>query len=92
MILMVDYIESLKDAEKVRKADDELTRLMMKEYRKMTRKLSLLANSARPDLSYTALQMSKRNNLATISDLRGVNRVIKKVRERESRIKLRKSL
>ena len=48
---MVDYIESLKDAEKVRKGDcdDELTRLMTKEYRTMTGKLSYLASNARPE-------------------------------------------
>ena len=64
-----------------------MSRLEMKEFRKMTGKLSWLANSMRPDLSYTALRMSKKNNLATIADLRYVNRILKKVRERQSKIK-----
>ena len=34
--------------------------------------------------------MAKKNNSVTISDLRGVNRVIKKVRERERRINFKK--
>ena len=56
----------------------------------MTGKLSWLANSTHPDLSYTALAMSKKNNSDKISDLRNVARVLKKVRERCSKIKLSK--
>ena len=46
-----------------------------------------LANSTRPDLCYLAMQMSKKNQGVTIADLRDVNRILKKVRERESLIK-----
>ena len=31
--------------------------------------------------------MTKKNNLATIANLRGVDRILKKVREKESRMK-----
>ena len=67
-ISMEDYIQSLEDVYDIRKAnrEEELTRLELKEYWKMTGKLSWLANSTRPDLSYMALQMLKRKNLATI--------------------------
>ena len=34
--------------------------------------------------------MSKKNNAATIADLRDVSRILKKVKERESRIKFEK--
>ena len=34
-----------------------------------------------------ALQMSKKNNTATISDLRDFNGILKKVRERDSKLK-----
>ena len=87
-ILMEDYVQSLEDVSTVRKADHdaELTRLELKEYRKMTGKLSWLANSMRPDLSYTALQMLKRNNSDTMSDLKRINPVFKKVRERGSKV------
>ena len=44
----------------------------------------------RLDLSYTALTMSKKNNSATISDLRDINHILKKVRERDSKIKFKK--
>ena len=51
----------------------------MKEYWKVRGKLSLLAQGTRLDLSYTVLQMSKRNNTATIVVLWKVNKVLKKV-------------
>ena len=84
-VTMSDYVKSMEDVKDIRKADrdEELTSLEMKEYRKITGKVSWLANSTRPDLCYTALEMSKNNKSATIADLRGVNRVLNKVRERE---------
>ena len=44
---MDDYMNSLKDIKDIRKAerDEELTKLEMKEYRKVTGKISWLANS-----------------------------------------------
>ena len=62
----------------------------MKEYRKMTGKISWLVNSTRQDLSYTALNKSKKNNSAKISDFRDINRILKKVRERDSKIIFKK--
>ena len=84
-VTMADYVKSIEDVKEIRKADrdEELGSLEMKEYRKITGKVSWLANSTRPDLCYTALAMSKNNKQATIADLRDVNRVLKKVRERE---------
>ena len=71
---MKDYIDSLEEVKEIRKAerDEELTRDELKVYRKMTGKLSWLANSTRPDLSYTALDMSKKNRSAQIEDLMDV--------------------
>ena len=57
-----------------------MTKLEMKEYRKMTGKIAWLANSTRPDLSFIALKMSKNSKEATISDLRDVNWILVKVR------------
>ena len=87
---MVDYTNSLQDVKNIRKVEDRnkpLTKLEMKEYRKITGKITWLANSTRPDLSFITLQMSKNKKKATISNLRDVSRILKKVRERESRIK-----
>ena len=91
-IEMADYVDSLKDIKEIQKAykDDDLTKHEIKEYRKVTGKLSWLANSTHPDLSFTALTMSKKNNSAKISDLRNVARVLKKVQERRSRFKFSK--
>ena len=54
----------------------------------MTGKLSWLANSTRPDLSYTVLAMSRKNNSAKIKDLRDVARVFKKDRCRSSKLRV----
>ena len=61
----------------------------MKLYRKMTGKIAWLANSTRPDLCYQALQRFKKNQGATISDLRDINRVFKQVCSKESKIRYR---
>ena len=89
-VSMDDYADSLKDIKEIRKTEDRnelLTKLEMKEYCKITGKIAWLANSTRPDLCFTALQMSKKNKEATISDLRDVRRVLKKLRECKSKLK-----
>ena len=88
-IKMQDYVDSLDEVKEIRKADkdDSLTRAELKVYRKMTGKLNWLANSTRPDLSYTALAMSKKNTTATIKDLRDITRVINKATECSCKIK-----
>ena len=53
----------------------------------MTGKLSWLANRICSDISFTALAVSKRNNSAKISDLRDISRVLKKAKERSSKLK-----
>ena len=58
-----------------------MTKLEMKEYRKMTGKIAWLANSTRLDLSFIALKMSKNSKDATISYHIDVNRILVKVRE-----------
>ena len=82
-IQMEDYVESLEGMKEIRKADreEDLTKLELKEYRKMTSKLAWLANSTCPDLSYTALAMSKKNNSVNIKDPRDIPRVLKKAKE-----------
>ena len=75
-ISMEDYSKSLKEITEIKIMDDSnepLTKLEMKLYQRMTDKIAWLANSTRPDLCYQALQMSKKNQGATISDLRDVN-------------------
>ena len=69
---MKDYVDSLEEVKEIRKAnkEDPLTKTELNVFRKMTGKLSWLANSTCPDLSYTALAISKKNNSAQIKDLR----------------------
>ena len=42
--------------------------------------------NTRPDLAIYALKLAKRQKKAVIKDLREVNRVLKKVREKESKV------
>ena len=71
-----EYYNSLKELNDIRKANknDNLTKLEMKEYQKVTGKLSGLAQGMRKDLSFTVLHMSKKNNAATVADLWNVNK------------------
>ena len=82
-VSMDEYADSVEPVENIRKVqrNEELTEIELKEYRKYSGKLSWLSQSTRPDLSYTALQMAKKNNSATIADLRNVNKVIEKVKK-----------
>ena len=84
-----DYVDSLEEVKEICKADRDgnLTKAELKVFRKMTGKLSWLANSTHPDLSYTALEMSKKNNSAKIKDLRDISRLLKKAKERSSKMK-----
>ena len=85
----IDYVDILEEIEEIRKADrdEDLTKAELKVFRKMTGKLSWLANSKCPDLSYTALAMSKKNKSAQMKDLRDISRVLKKVKEKSSKMK-----
>merc|ERR1711955_38878 len=49
-------------------------------------KISWLAQRTRPDLSYSSLNLAKKNNCATISDLRNVNRLVDKVKNEENKV------
>ena len=85
---MEDYAESIQEITEIRKANrnEKLTKPELKEYRKYTGKISWLAQGTRPDLSYSALNLAKRNNIATISDLRNVNRLVEKVKNEENKV------
>ena len=48
--------------------------------------MNWLAANTRPDLAIYMLELAKRQKKATIKDLREINRVLKKVREKESKV------
>ena len=60
--------------------------MVQKEYRKYTRKISWLSQGTRIDLCYSALQLAKKNNSATIADLRNVNKVVEKIKKEDNKI------
>jgi hypothetical protein len=86
-ISMEDYAKSLETIV-VREGsqDDPLTREELKVLRKYVGKLNWLAANTRPDLAIYALELAKKQKKATLKDLRNVNRILKKVSEKESRV------
>ena len=86
-ISMEDYAQSLEDINiREAKADEELTREELKIFRKYVGKLNWLATNTRPDLAIYALDLAKKQKKAVIKDLREINRILKKVREKESKV------
>ena len=87
-VSMEDFAASIGEIEEVRKGSktEPLTLMEMKLYRKFTGKVSWLAENCRPDLCYYALEMSKRNAKATLGDLRKINRIVKKIQGRSSKV------
>ena len=75
-------ITQIRDA----KADEILTRDELNVLRMFVGKLNWLAANTRPDLAIYALELAKRQKKAMIKDLREINRVLKKVREKESKV------
>merc|ERR1712002_107903 len=77
-VSMEDYAKSVKPIVEIRNANrsEKLTNIELKEYRKYTGKISWLAQGTRPDLSYSALNLAKKNASATIADLRNVNKIV----------------
>ena len=65
------------------KADEILSREELKVYRKFVGKLNWLSANTRPDLAIYALELAKRQKKAVIQDLKKVNRVLRKVREKK---------
>ena len=87
-VSMEDYANSVGEIKEIRKADrgEKLTKTELKEYRKYTGKISWLSQGTRPDLSYSALMLAKKNNSATIADLRNVNKIVGKVKKEENKV------
>ena len=84
-ISMEDYAKSLKPIEvREGKSDEKLTREEMKVLRKYVGKLNWLATNTRPDLSIYALGLAKKQKDATLKELRNINRIIKKVSEKDN--------
>ena len=85
---MEDYASSINEIEDIRKGNktEPLTMMEMKLYRKMTGKISWLAENCQPNLCFYAHDMSKKKSNATLGDLMKVNRIVKKVKGRSSKV------
>ena len=71
-------------------SNEKLIRDEMRVLRKYVGKLSWLAANTRPDLSIYALDLAKKQKQAVLKDLRSVNRILQKVREKECRVVFKK--
>ena len=68
------------------RSDKVLSREEMKLLRKYDGKLNWLAANTRPDLSIYALDLAKKQKVATLKDLRSINWILKKVQEKECKV------
>ena len=63
-----------------------LTKDELKVLRKYIGKLNWLTANTRPDKAIYALDLAKKQKRTTLNDIRDVNRVFKKVQEKESKV------
>merc|ERR1712030_248662 len=90
-ISMDDYVASLEDIEiREDKSAETLNREEMRVLRKYVGKLSWLAANSRPDLSIYALNLAKKQKKAMLKDLRDMNRILQKVREKNNKVVFKK--
>ena len=68
------------------KQDEPLTREEMRILRKYVGKLNWLAANTRPDIAISVLELAKNQKKATLKDLKNVNRILKKVYEKENKV------
>ena len=82
------YVDSIEEIQ-IEDASDNKRGLSKKEFklfRKATGKLSWLAETTRPDLSYNTLEMSYKNRTAKVEDVKEINKIIRKAKSGKSEI------
>ena len=91
-VSMEEYPQSIEEIKEIRKAknDEPLTKTEYRVFRKYAGKIQWLAENVRPDLAIIGLNMSMKSKGATIGDLKKVNKIVKKVKSKESTVKFRK--
>ena len=84
---MDEYVESLQEI-KVQedRSYEELTRDELKVSRKYVDNLNWLAANMKPDILIYTLELAKKQNKATLKDFKEVNRILKKIHEKDSKL------
>ena len=92
VISMKDYADSVTELVNIRDADkyEPLTLLENKIYRKYIGKIGWLAENCRPDLTVTALKLVRSNSKATSKDLKVINSVVRRIREKKNEVRFSK--
>ena len=91
-VSMEAYAKSIEKIPVFRKGDNAspVTEVERKLYRKYVGKLLWLSENVRPDLAYTALDMSRKATKATLKDLKAINGVVDLIHSRENRIVIKR--
>lgn len=85
----IEYIESIKpiDIKRVGDKDSKLNKEEFKKYRALTGQLSWAAGNTRPDLAFDVRELATRNKHATLDDLRNANKILKKAKLEQVKVK-----
>ena len=88
----IEYIESIKpiDIKRVGDKDSKLDKDEFKQYRALTGQLSWAAGNTRPDLAFDVRDLATRNKYATLEDLRNANKVLRKAKLEQVKVKYSK--
>ena len=83
------YVEEIEDMGfqiKGRKNEEKVSQLELKSLRSLVGQIHWVSSQTRPDLSFDALELSIERNNATVTTLKRANKVIKKLKEGESKM------
>ena len=85
------YISSIDEVGEIRKENDEvkLNRQELRDFRGIVGQLSWAQLTTRPDLTYDALEMSTKNQSATIGDMKRLKKVVNKAKNPDNNISIK---
>ena len=89
----IDYIDNIKPISSFRMEadnDSSLTKTEFKAYRGLTGQLNWAAECTRPDLAFDVRFLATRNKCATLKDIKNANKILKKAKFENIKIKYSK--
>ena len=86
-----NYIKMLEEVDEKRyKGSRELNRKEMRKYRSLIGQMNWVANQTRPDVAFTVSDLSRKNKSANTEDMRRAIKKVKRVKEKEREIRLKR--
>ena len=88
----IDFIEALEPitTKRVANKDEKLNAKEFKSYRGITGQLAWAASNTRPDLANDVRELATKNKNATFADIKIANKILKKAKSKEVKIKYSK--